>query len=73
MYEEALQESSITSTERPDQVGGFEEQGRFQHVEMDVAFWSGEKSGRKDTKTRQFRAVQGPLSSPAGMGSDHLL
>lgn len=44
------------------------ELGMSQHMEMSVAFWSGDKSMRKDTEKRQYGVMQGPLSSPAGMG-----
>lgn len=40
-------------------------------METEVAFWSREKSMRKDTKKRQCRVVQVPLSGPAGMGPGH--
>lgn len=61
MYEEGLQESKITSEKFPDQVGGFEEQGTFQHVEMEVAFWSADKSMRKDTEKKTVQSSAGAI------------
>lgn len=41
-------------------LGGFEEQGGFQHVEMEVDFWAGEKSMKKDTEKQKYTVISGP-------------
>lgn len=42
-------------------LGGFGEQGGFQHVEMEVAFWAGEKSVRKTQRSRSTEWLVVPL------------